>query len=123
MPDSMEDRPGDDGDRHYEATEGRYEDEFDAEEAERRITRFVMSAEELPGPSVGELAKQVAGLMRAAWSELEGIVDGRSHDKVLAAQLSLGQRARALQPDNPEQWRLYAATMLLSGMVIRSVES
>ncbi|HEX5850340.1 MAG TPA: hypothetical protein VFY59_14180 [Rubrobacter sp.] len=124
MADRTDDRSGDDEGRHYEATDGQYEDEeFDAEEAERRITQFVMSADELPGPSVGELAEQVAGLMRAAWSELEGIVDGKPHNKVLAAQLSLGQRARALPPDDPEQWRLHAATMLLSGMVIRSVES
>ena len=124
MADRTDDRPGDDEDRHDEATGGQYEDEeFDAEEAERRITQFVLSADELPGPSVGELAEQVAGLMRAAWSELEGIVDGRPHNKVLATQLSLGQRARALPPDDPEQWRLHAATMLLSGMVIRSVES
>jgi hypothetical protein len=118
----MEDHPGGDGDRHDDTTDERYEGELDPEEAERRITRFVMSADELPGPSVGELADQVAGLMRAAWSELEGIVDGRPHNKVLAAQLSLGQRARSLQPDDPEQWRLHAATMLLSGMVVRSVE-
>ena len=124
MADLTDDHPGDDKDQHYEATDGQYEEEeFDAEEAERRITQFVMSADELPGPSVEELSEQVAGLMRAAWSELEGIVDGRPHNKVLATQLLLGQRARALQPDDPEQWRLYAATMLLSGMVIRSVES
>jgi len=60
--------------------------------------------------------------MRAAWSNLERIMDGKPHNKVLATQLLLGQRARALQPDDPEQWRLYAATMLLSGMVVRSVE-
>jgi hypothetical protein len=60
--------------------------------------------------------------MWAAWSDLERIMDGKPHNKVLATQLLLGQRARALQPDDPEQWRLYAATMLLSGMVTRSVE-
>jgi len=49
-------------------------------------------------------------------------MDGKPHNKVLATQLLLGQRARALQPDDPEQWRFYAATMLLSGMVVRSVE-
>jgi hypothetical protein len=60
--------------------------------------------------------------MRAAWSDLEGIMDGKPHNKELATQLLLGQRARALQPDDPEQWRLFAASMLLSGMVVRSVE-
>jgi hypothetical protein len=49
-------------------------------------------------------------------------MEGKPHNKVLATQLLLGQRARALQPDDPEQWRLYAATSLLSGMVIRNFE-
>ena len=115
MPDATEDRPGEDADRHEEAAD---EEEWDLEESERRISEFVASADALPGPAVEELAE----LMRAAWSDLEGIMDGKPHNKVLAAQLLLGQRARALPPDDPEQWRLYAATMLLSGMVVRGVE-
>jgi len=122
MPDPVEDRPGDDGDRYDETTDGPYEEELDPEEAERRITQFVTSADELPGPTVEELAGQVAELMRTAWFDVEGVMDGKPHNKVLAAQLLLGQRARTLQPDDPEQWRLHAATMLLSGMVVRSVE-
>jgi hypothetical protein len=119
----MEDHPGDDRDQYDETTDEPFEEEeLDPEEAERRITQFVTSADELPGPSVEELAEQVVELMRAAWSDLEKIMDGKPHNKVLATQLLLGQRARALQPDDPEQWRLYAATMLLSGMVVRSVE-
>jgi len=118
----MEDRPGDDRDRYDERTDGPYEEELDPEEAERRITQFVTSADELPGPTVEELAGQVAELMRTAWFDVESVMDGKPHNKVLAAQLLLGQRARTLQPDDPEQWRLHAATMLLSGMVVRSVE-
>ena len=95
---------------------------LDPEEVERRITQFVTSADELPGPRVKELAEQVATLMRAAWSDLEEIMAGKAHYKVLATQLLLGQRTRELQPDDPEQWRLYAATMLLSGMVVRNVK-
>ena len=123
MPDPTEDRPGDDGDQ-YDRTTGEpfEEEELDPEEAERRITQFVTSADELPGPPVEEIAGQVAELMRVAWSDLEGIMEGKPNNKVLATQLLLGQRARALQPDDPEQWRLYAASMLLSGMVVRSVE-
>jgi hypothetical protein len=123
MPDPIEDHPGDDREQYDETTDEPFEEEeLDPEEAERRITQFVTSADELPGPSVEELAEQVVELMRAAWSDLEKIMDGKPHNKVLATQLLLGQRARALQPDDPEQWRLYAATMLLSGMVVRSVE-
>lgn len=40
------------------------DEDFAPEEAERRITEFIASAEELPGPSVAELAEHVAGLMR-----------------------------------------------------------
>jgi len=123
MPDPTEDHPGDNGDQYDETTDELLEEEeLDPEEAERRITQFVTSAGELPGPPVEELAEQTAELMRAAWSDLEKNMDGKPHNKVLAAQLLLGQRARALPPDDPEQWRLYAATMLLSGMVVRSVE-
>jgi len=96
-----------------------FEEELDPEEAERRITHFITSADELPGTPVAELAEQAAALMRVVWTELEEITAGKAHNKVLAAQLLLGQRARALQPDDPEQWRLHAATSLLSGMVIR----
>jgi hypothetical protein len=123
MPDPTEDRPGDDGDQYDQTTGEPFdEEELDPEEAERRITQFVTSADELPGPPVEEIAGQVAELMREAWSDVEQIMDGKPHNKVLATQLLLGQRARALQPDDPEQWRLYAASMLLGGMVVRSVE-
>jgi hypothetical protein len=98
------------------------EEEFDPEEAERRITQFVRSAEELSGPPVEELADQVAALMRTALRDLEMIMEGKPHNKVLATQLLLGQRARGLQHD-PEQWPLHAASSLLSGLVIRGPES
>ena len=99
------------------------EEELDAEEAERRITQFISSAEELPGPPVEELAEQVVALMRAASRDLETIMDGMAHNKVLATQLLLGQRARGLQQHDPEQWPLHAASSLLSGLVIRGAES
>lgn len=98
------------------------EEEFDPEEAERRITQFVTSAEELPGPSVDELAERVVDVRRGAWADLQEIMAGKPHNKVLATELSLGQRARALQPTDPEQWRLHAATSLLGGIVVRNVE-
>src|SRR5215210_2044123 len=52
------------------------EEEFDPEEAERRITQFVRSADELSGPPVEELADQVAALMRTALRDLEAIMEG-----------------------------------------------
>jgi len=99
------------------------EEELDPEEAERRITQFVRSADELSGPPVEELAEQVSALMRAALRDLEKLMEGKPHNKVLATQLLLGQRARQLQQHDPEQWHLYAASTLLSGIVIRGPES
>ena len=93
------------------------EEGFNPEEAERRITEFIASADELPGPCVAELVDQVAVLMRAAWRDVETLMSGKPHNKVLATQLSLGQQARGLQPDDHEQWRLSAATTLLGGMI------
>ena len=99
------------------------EEELDPEEAERRITQFVTSADELPGPPVEELAEQVAALMRTTLRDLETIMTETPHNKVLATQFLLSQRARGLQQHAPEQWLLHAATSLLSGIVIRGAES
>ena len=120
-----DDTPWPEGER-YDETMGHEpfdEEELDPEEAERRITQFITSAEELPGPPVEELAEQVSALMRAASRDLEAIMEGKPHNKVLATQLLLGQRARGLQMDDPEQWPLHAASSLLSGLVIRGAES
>jgi len=100
-----------------------HEEELDTEEAERRITQFIMSAEKLPGPPVEELAERVTALMQAASRDLETIMEGKPHNKVLATQLLLGQRARELQQHDPEQWHLYAASTLLSGIVVSSAQS
>lgn len=103
--------------------EGFDEEGFDPEEAERRITQFVTTADELPGPPVEELAGRVAALMRAALRDLEKIMDGKPHNKVLATDLLLGHRARGLQQHDPERWQLYAATTLLSGIIVRGARS
>jgi hypothetical protein len=55
--------------------------------------------------------------------DLETIMDGMAQNKVLATQLLLGQRARGRQPHDPQQWPLYAASTLLSGIVVRGAES
>src|SRR5215211_6316107 len=122
MPDDpTEDTHWREGER-YDETMG--EEPFeDPEEAESHITQFIMSAEELPGPPVEQLAEQVIALMRAASRDLEAIMDGKPHNKVLATQLLLGQRARELQMGDPEQWHLHAASTLLSKVVIRGAKS
>ena len=122
--DPTENPPGREGENYDEmmSEEPFEEEELDPEEAERRITQFVRSADELSGPPVEELAEQVTALMRAALRDLEKLMEEKPHNKVLATQLLLGQRARELQHD-PEQWHLYAASTLLSGIVIRGPES
>ena len=125
MPDDLaEHNPGPEQERSDAAAgDGPFEEEeFDAEEAEWRIARFVTSADELPGPSVEELAERVAALMRAALREVETLMEGEAHNKVLATQLLLSQRARALGMDDPEQWPLHAASTLLSGLVVRGID-
>ena len=92
------------------------EEVLDPEEANRRITEFVTNADDLPGPPVADLAEDVAKLMRATWRDVETIMNAIPNNKVLAVELFLGQQARGLQPDNPEQWRLHAAVSLLSGI-------
>ncbi|MDQ3913128.1 MAG: hypothetical protein M3305_15430 [Actinomycetota bacterium] len=99
------------------------EDEvLDPEEAERRITLFITFAEELPGLPVAELADRVAQMMRATRRDVEALMSGNPHNKVLAVELLLSQRARGLQADDPEQWRLHAATSLLSGISIGNAD-
>jgi hypothetical protein len=98
------------------------EEELDPEEAEQRITQFITSSDELPGPPVEELAERVTALMRTALRDLETIMEGKPHNKVLATQLLLGQRARELQHYDPEQWHLRAASTLLSGIVVRGAK-
>lgn len=95
---------------------------LDPEEAERRVTEFITSAEKLPGSPVAELADRIAELIRATWRDVETIISGCPNNKVLAVELFLGQRARGLQPDDPEQWRLHAATSLLSGIHLGKVD-
>jgi hypothetical protein len=121
-----DDTPWSEGERYDETMSEEHfddEEELDAEEAEQRITQFIMSAEELPGPPVEELAEQVVALMRAALRDLEKLMEGKPHNKVLATELLLGQRARAIQPEDPERWRLSAATTLLSELVVRGAKT
>ena len=64
------------------------EEELDPEEAERRITQFVISADELSGPPVEELADQVAALMRTALRDLEMIMTETPHNCCWASELA-----------------------------------
>ena len=60
--------------------------------------------------------------MGAALRDLEALMEGEAHNKVLATQLLLGQRARALRAEDPGQWPLHAASTLSSVLVVRGVD-
>jgi hypothetical protein len=94
------------------------EELLDPEEAERRITGFIVEADALPGRPVDELADAVAEVVRRAWDDAVAILRDQPHNKVLATQLALSQRARTTIPTDDEHWRLHAASTLLSGLII-----
>jgi hypothetical protein len=95
---------------------------FDTGEAERSVTEFMPSGDELPSRSVARLAEDVARLMRATSKDAETLIGANSLNKVLDVQLLLNQRARALHVDDPERWRLEAASTLLSAIVMGSAD-
>jgi catechol 2,3-dioxygenase-like lactoylglutathione lyase family enzyme len=92
-----------------------------AAEAERHISAFVEDAGQLGGPPVDELVAATAAVLRGAREELSRLMKGVPHNKVLATQLALSQRARELPNAQPD-WSLHAASTLLSGLVISGAE-
>ena len=91
---------------------------FDPEEIERQLDEFVATADELPGPPVDDLADRVTALIDDAAARIAALLEDVPHNKVLGTQLRLSQRARALGTEDEGQWRLYAASTLLSELVI-----
>lgn len=92
-----------------------------AQQAEASISDFVTRADDLPGPQVDDLADQVSALVEQTRDQIGALLDGVPHNKVLAVQLALGQRART--PATEDQWPLHAASTLMSGFVIGGATS
>jgi hypothetical protein len=92
-----------------------------AQQAEASISDFVTRADDLPGPQVDDLADQVSALVEQTRDQIRALLDGVPHNKVLAVQLALGQRART--PATEDQWPLHAASTLMSGFVIGGATS
>ena len=88
---------------------------------ERAITEFIDSAAGLAGPPTDALADDVSRIVAAAWEAIDARLEGVAHNKVLATQLLLGQRARTDTPDSSAFWQRSAASTLLSGFVGRGV--
>ena len=100
--------------------EGDFEDEddYDPEEADRRISEFIDQADRLPGPSVAELADTVHRHVTAAWDASVDLLDLQRQNKIVATMLLLSRRARETEPSSAEHWQLNAASTLVSGMMI-----
>jgi hypothetical protein len=92
----------------------------DVEEGRRieaTISEFIASADELAGPAVTDLTGDVLAVVVAARDRIGELIRGVPHNKVLAAQLELSQRARAAAPSD-DQWPMHAASTLMSGFII-----
>jgi hypothetical protein len=93
-----------------------------AVQAEDSIREFVAGADALPGPPVAEVADEVAALAAELRDRLAAHLADLPHNKVLAVQLELGQRARQT-PTGDIPWHLHAASTLMSGLVVAGAEA
>lgn len=94
------------------------DEEFDPQEAERRIDEFLAAAADLGGPPVEELAGQVLDTVAAAQSEVGRLLDDEPTNKVIATMLLLSRQHRDhVNDDTDVQWRLSAASTLVTGMI------
>lgn len=87
-----------------------------AQQAEATIQDFVTGADDLPGPGVEEVADQVSAIVSEAHDRIAAVLADVPHNKVLAVQLALGQRARSVSGEG--QWPLHAAATLMSGFIL-----
>lgn len=87
-----------------------------AVQAEASIHEFVTGADRLPGRPVSDVADEVAALAAELRDRLAAHVADLPHNKVLAVQLELGQRARQT-PTGDIPWHVHAASTLISGLV------
>jgi hypothetical protein len=94
------------------------EEDFDPEEAERSIAAFIDSANKLGGTSADELASQVLAVMETAQSGIAAILDEQPNNKIIATMLALSRQHReVMDTDSSLQWRLSAASSLVSGFI------
>lgn len=89
--------------------------------AEETIREFVGAQAELPGPPVDDLADAVSTIIGEAHERVAVLLADVPHNKVLATQLALSQRARDAAPADT-QWPLHAASSLMSGFIIAGAQ-
>jgi catechol 2,3-dioxygenase-like lactoylglutathione lyase family enzyme len=85
---------------------------------EARLTEFIEGAEPLAGPAVATLADGITAVVADAAERIGALIDGVAHNKILATQLLQSQRARQVEEGSDDQWRLSAASTLLSPTII-----
>lgn len=93
------------------------EEEFDPEEDERRISEFIAAADQLPGPSVADLASRVLSISEGAWAGVGAAFDDVTTNKVIAVMLWLSREARTATPDSPRYWALSAGSTYATGSI------
>jgi catechol 2,3-dioxygenase-like lactoylglutathione lyase family enzyme len=94
-----------------------------ARAAEQHIAGFIEGAAGLGGPTTDELADHVTAVVSEASERIGTLLAGVPHNKVLATQLLLSQRAREAGAASAIQWPLHAASTLMSSIVIAGAGS
>ena len=89
-----------------------------AERIEQQLSDFIAGQADLAGAPTEELADRVADVVAAAQEQIRELMTGVAHNKVLATQLLVSQRARQVTQGSSEQWRLHAASTLLSDLIV-----
>jgi catechol 2,3-dioxygenase-like lactoylglutathione lyase family enzyme len=90
-----------------------------AERIEAQLTEFIEGQAGLAGAPTEELAARVAAVLAEAQDRIRAVMTGVAHNKVLATQLLVSQQARQVEQGTSEQWRLLAASTLLSDLIVR----
>lgn len=92
-------------------------EDFDPEENERQISEFIAAADDLPGPSVTDLASRVLSVSESTWAEVGVAFDGMPVNKVIATMLWLSRESRGATPDSPRYWAASAASTYVTGWI------
>jgi hypothetical protein len=93
------------------------DEDFDPEENERQISEFIAAADDLPGPSVTDLASLVVSISESTWAEVGVALDDASVNKVIATMLWLSRESRGAPPDSARYWALSAASTYVTGWI------
>ena len=89
-----------------------------AERVEAQLSEFIAGQADLTGDPTEQLAARVAAVVEEAQQRIRDVMAGVAHNKVLATQLLVSQQARQVEQGSSEQWRLFAASTLLSDLIV-----